>query len=184
MVALIGHEGDAAAAYFAAFGRMQGNGFVFPSRLRRPSRDPANVLLSLSYTLLTAEATSAVAGARLDPALGVLHTPEDGRPSMGLDLTEEFRQAMADRLVLHLENNRVLSPSDDFANRGAKEGVRLLDAPRRKFFQAYEARMTESFALRPGGSQMCLRECLRAQAHALARAFKDSNVPYCPFVLR
>ncbi len=184
VAALIGHEGDAAAAYFAAFGRMLGNGFAFPARSRRPPRDPANALLSLSYTLLTAEATSAVAGAGLDPALGVLHTPEDGRPSLGLDLTEEFRQAVADRLVLHLANNRVLSPSDDFANRGGKDGVRLLDAPRRKFFLAYEARMTESFVLRPGSSQTCLRECLRAQAHALARAFKDSNVPYRPFVLR
>lgn len=111
----------------------------------------------------------------------MLHTPEDGRPSLGLDLTEEFRQAMADRLVLHLANNRVLSASDDFADRS---GVRLLDSPRRKFFLAYEARMTESFVLRPGGSQTCLRECLRVQAHALARAFKDSNVPYRPFVLR
>lgn len=114
----------------------------------------------------------------------MLHTPEDGRPSLGLDLTEEFRQAMADWLVLHLANNRVLSPSDDFTNRGAKECVRLLDAPRRKFFLAYGARMTESFVLRPGGSQTCLRECLRALAHALARAFRDSSVPYCPFVLR
>lgn len=59
MPALIGHEGDA-AAYFAAFGRMLGNGFAFPARSRRPPRDPANALLSLSYTLLTAEATSAV----------------------------------------------------------------------------------------------------------------------------
>lgn len=184
MPALIGHEGDAAAAYFAVFGRMLDNGFAFPARSRRPPRDPANALLSLSYTLLTGEAASAVAGAGLDPALGVLHMPEDGRPSLGLDLTEEFRQAMADQLVLHLANNWVLSPPADFANRGAKEGVRLLDVPRRKFFLAYEARMTESFVLRSGGSQTCLRECLRAHAHALARAFKDSNVPYRPFVLR
>ena len=113
--ALLGHEGDAAAAYFAAFGQMLGNGFAFQTRSRRPPRDAANAVLSLAYTLLSAEATNAVAGAGLDPALGMLHAPDDGRPSLGLDLTEEFRQPVADRVALSLANNRVLSPDVDFA---------------------------------------------------------------------
>lgn len=180
---LLGHEGDAAAAYFAAFGRMLGNGFAFKSRSRRPPRDAANALLSLAYTLLASEATSAVAGAGLDPALGMLHAPDDGRPSLGLDLTEEFRQPVADRLVLHLANNRILSPSDDFTAGGAALGFRLTDAARRQFFLAYEERLTESFTPRGQSSPTCLRACLRAQAHTLARALKSGSA-YQPFVLR
>ena len=181
--ALLGHEGDAAAAYFAAFGQMLGGGFAFATRSRRPPRDAANALLSLAYTLLSAEATSAVAGAGLDPSLGMLHAPDDGRPSLGLDLTEEFRQPVADRVVLHLANNRVLSSTADFEDKGPGAGFRLKDDARRRFFLAYEARMTEPFQLRAGNTATCLRECVRTQAHALARALKESS-PYQPFILR
>jgi len=181
--ALLGHEGDAAAAYFGAFGRMLGNGFTFSVRSRRPPRDAANALLSLGYTLLSAETTSAVAGAGLDPALGMLHAPDEGRPSLGLDLAEEFRQPVVDRLVLHLANNRVLSPASDFEDKGPGDGFRLKAESRRKFFLAYEARLTEAFRLSDGGPQTCLRDCLRDQARALARAIRDGGA-YRPFVLR
>lgn len=182
--ALLGHEGDAAAAYFAAFGRMLGGGFAFRTRSRRPPRDAANALLSFGYTLLSSEATHSVAGAGLDPALGCLHAPEDGRPSLALDLTEEFRQPAVDRLLLHLANNRILSPSADFQDIGPKDGFRLRDEARRRFLLAYETRMTEPFRLKPAAAPTCLRECLRAQGHALARAFADPATAYHPFVLR
>lgn len=180
---LLGHEGDAAAAYFAAFGRMLGNGYNFTIRSRRPPRDAANALLSLAYTLLSAEATSAVAGAGLDPALGMLHAPDDGRPSLGLGLTEEFRQPVADRVVLSLANNRVLSPNADFEDMGSGAGLRLRDEGRRRFFLAYEARMTEPFTERAGSAPTCLRERLRSQANSLAHSFKAGS-GYQPFVLR
>lgn len=181
---LLGHEGEAAAAYFAAFGRMLGGGFAFRVRSRRPPRDAANALLSFGYTLLSSEATHAVAGAGLDPALGCLHTPDDGRPSLALDLTEEFRQPAVDRLILHLANNRILSPSSDFQDVGPKDGFRLRDDARRRFLLAYEARMTEPFRLKPAAAHTCLRDCLRAQGHALARAFTDPASAYQPFALR
>lgn len=181
---LIGHEGEAAAAYFAAFGRMLGGGFAFRVRSRRPPRDAANALLSFGYTLLSSEATHAVAGAGLDPSLGCLHAPEDGRPSLALDLTEEFRQPVVDRLVLHLANNRILSPTADFQDVGPKDGFRLRDESRRRFLLAYEARMTEPFRLKPAAAPTCLRECLRAQGHALAQALADPAGTYRPFVLR
>ena len=110
--------------------------------------------------------------------------PEDGRPSLALDLTEEFRQPVVDRLVLHLANNRILSPTVDFHDIGPKDGFRLRDDSRRRFLLAYEARMTEPFRLKPTAAPTCLRECLRAQGHALARALADPAGMYQPFVLR
>ena len=182
--ALLGHEGEAASAYFAAFGRMLGGGFAFRARSRRPPRDAANALLSFGYTLLSSEATHAVAGAGLDPSLGCLHAPDDGRPSLALDLTEEFRQPAVDRLILHLANNRILSPSADFQDVGPKDGFRLRDDARRRFLLAYEARMTEPFRVKPSDPPTCLRDCLRAQGHVLARAFGDPASAYQPFALR
>lgn len=188
--ALMGHEGDAAAAYFAGFGRMLGGSFTFTIRSRRPPRDPANALLSLGYMLLTAEATGAVAGAGLDPALGMLHSPDDGRPSLGLDLVEEFRQAVVDRLVLHLVNNRVLSATDDFEGKSSvgsddeAGAFRLTPPALKRYLAAYETRLTEPFCSRDTDtSTTTLREQIRAQAVHLALALRD-NAPYRPFVLR
>ena len=178
---LLGHEGVAASAYFSAFGRMLGHGFRFASRSRRPPLDAANALLSLAYTLVSAECTNAVAGAGLDPALGMLHSPEDGRPSLGLDLAEEFRQPIADRVVLAVVNNRVITLGE-FANASPEDGFRLTDQARRRFYQAYEERMTEEFRARPNTGPTCFRECVRAQAHLLARALSSGE--YAPFPLR
>jgi CRISPR-associated protein Cas1 len=178
---LLGHEGDAAAAYFSGFGRMLGGEFTFTARSRRPPRDPANALLSLGYMLLTAEATGAVAGAGLDPALGMLHAPDDGRPSLGLDLVEEFRQPVVDRLVLHLVNNRVLSAHEDF-DLSLPDAYRLTSTALKRYLAAYETRLTEPFRLR-NTPATTLREQIRAQAVHLAHAFRG-NVPYHPFALR
>jgi CRISPR-associated protein Cas1 len=179
VASLLGIEGDAAAAYFAAFGRMLKGGFSFSTRTRRPPRDAANALLSFGYTLLSAEATSAVAGAGLDPALGMLHEPQEGRPSLGLDLTEEFRQPLVDRLVLALANTRVLSATEDFTG----NEFRLTDPARRRFLLAYEERMTERFFDRTLNQETSLRGRLRLQAHRLGKAIQEEH-PYVPYVLR
>lgn len=178
---LMGFEGEAAAAYFAAFGQMLGGGFNFTERSRRPPRDPANALLSFGYTLLTSEATSAVVGAGLDPAIGMLHELDDGRPSLALDLIEPFRSAVVDRLVLHLANNRMLSPLEDFTS-DTTQGPRLTDPARRRFLLAYEERMTEPFRTTKTGNPLCLRERLRQEAHSLAVALRD-NTDFRPFSL-
>ena len=178
---LMGFEGEAAAAYFAAFGRMLGGGFHFKERSKRPPRDPANALLSFGYTLLSSEATSAVAGAGLDPAIGMLHSLAEGRPSLALDLMEPFRTAVVDRLVLHIANRRLLSPLDDFTS-DLDNGPRLSDSARRKFLMAYEERMTETFTRGRSEKTTCLRECLRAEAYSLAHSLRDGTV-FRPFVL-
>lgn len=179
---LLGVEGEAARSYFAAFGRMLGGGFRFTERSRRPPRDPANALLSFGYTLLSSEAVAAVAGAGLDPAIGMLHALDDGRPSLALDLMEPFRTAVVDRLVLSLANRRMLSPLADFTE-DAERGPRMSDEARKKFLIAYEARMTESFQLPRLATQITLREALRLEARHLAVALRD-GAPFEPFVLR
>jgi len=105
---LLGVEGDAARIYFGMFGTMLRSDLTFAGRSRRPPRDPVNALLSFGYTLLTTELTGALAAQGLDPFVGVLHDLDYGRPSLALDLLEEFRQPIIDRLVLSVVNRGVL----------------------------------------------------------------------------
>lgn len=111
---LRGIEGDAAGVYFAVFGGLiKVDGFPpFTGRLRRPPPDPVNALLSFFYSLLAHDCRSALESVGLDAAVGFLHRDRPGRPSLALDLMEEFRPVLADRAALTLLNRRQLSPSD------------------------------------------------------------------------
>lgn len=104
---LRGMEGDAAANYFSVFDHLivsQKNDFSFNGRNRRPPMDEVNCLLSYIYTLLMHDVRSALECVGLDPAVGFLHRDRPGRPGLALDLMEEFRPYVADRLVLSLIN--------------------------------------------------------------------------------
>ncbi len=117
---LRGIEGDAAGSYFAQFHQlilMERDFFTFTGRTRRPPLDAVNCLLSFFYTLLVHECRSALESVGLDPAVGFLHRDRPGRPSLALDLMEEFRPFLADRLVLSLINRGQIS-SKDFHVRG------------------------------------------------------------------
>src|SRR5262249_51515348 len=109
---LLGLEGQGAALYFGEFGRFlkaqpPGRGFDFTGRNRRPPRDPVNALLSFAYALLVKDCFSAVCTVGFDPYRGFYHgTGRHGRPSLALDLMEEFRAVIADSVVLTLINNR------------------------------------------------------------------------------
>jgi CRISPR-associated protein Cas1 len=106
-------EGDAARVYFGVFpALLRGSSFTFMERLRRPPPDPVTALLSFIYALLTHDAGSALEGIGLDPAVGFLHRDRPGRPSLALDLVEEFRAWFADRLVLTLINRRQVTLGD------------------------------------------------------------------------
>ncbi len=110
---LRGLEGAGAASYFKTFGRLITNGlFEFNDRNRRPPRDPVNACLSFGYTLLGSLIEGEVAAAGLDPMIGFLHSTEYGRPSLALDILEEFRAPVVDAMVLKLINLRKLSPGD------------------------------------------------------------------------
>ena len=106
---LRGSEGEAASLYFSVFDhliRAPDPELRWAGRSRRPPLDPINALLSFLYTLLTHDCRSACESVGLDPAVGFLHRDRPGRPSLALDLMEEMRPVMADRLALSLVNRR------------------------------------------------------------------------------
>jgi CRISPR-associated protein Cas1 len=107
MDGLRGREGEAARAYFGVFDHLivaQKDSFQFHERSRRPPLDNINALLSFLYSMLAHDCTSALESVGLDPAVGFLHADRPGRPSLALDLMEEFRPVLADRVALSLVN--------------------------------------------------------------------------------
>jgi CRISPR-associated protein Cas1 len=141
---LRGVEGDAARAYFDVFNSLilaQKEDFIFTQRSRRPPLDNLNALLSFLYTLLTHEAVGALESVGLDPAVGFLHTDRPGRPSLALDLAEEFRAPMADRLALSLINRRQIQGKH--FEHTASRAVTLSAAGRREVIQAWQERKRE-----------------------------------------
>lgn len=141
---LRGCEGEAAAIYFGLFDRLIRNadpGMRFTGRSRRPPLDPVNALLSFLYTLLTHDCRSAAEGVGLDPAVGFLHRERPGRPSLALDLMEELRPILADRLALSLINRRQIGPGDFETRDGG--AVLLTDDGRRTVLTAWQERKKE-----------------------------------------
>ena len=141
---LRGAEGEAAALYFAVFAhliRRDEPELAFTQRSRRPPRDGVNALLSFLYTLLVHDCRSATEAVGLDPAVGFLHRDRPGRPSLALDLMEELRPILADRLALSLLNRRQIGPSDfEMADGGA---VLLKEDARRTVLTAWQERKRE-----------------------------------------
>lgn len=139
--ALRGLEGEAASVYFGVFNcliRAPDPERWFNGRSRRPPLDPMNALLSFLYTLLTHDCRSAAEAVGLDPAVGFLHRDRPGRPSLALDLMEELRPVLADRLALSLINRRQIV-ADDFETREGG-GVCLTDKGRRTVLKAWQER--------------------------------------------
>lgn len=141
---LRGHEGEAAALYFGVFAhllRVADPALVFRGRSRRPPMDPVNALLSFIYTLLVHDCRGALEGVGLDPAAGFLHRMRPGRPSMALDLMEELRANLADRLALSLLNRREVGMGDfQVMENGA---VMLTEDGRKTVLQAWQERKRE-----------------------------------------
>ena len=142
---LFGIEGTAARIYFAEFSRMIADArvdfalrFDAYGRARRPPPDPINCLLGYVYALLVKDLVAVCLGVGLDPFLGVLHGPRYGRPSLALDLAEEFRPLIADSTVIGLVNNGEVGASL-FVVRG--RGVTLTSDGRRAVIAAYERRL-------------------------------------------
>ncbi len=141
---LRGMEGDAAKLYFGVFNyliRSPDPELSFTVRSRRPPLDPVNALLSFLYTLLTHDCRSAAESVGLDPAVGFLHRDRPGRPSLALDLMEELRPILADRLVLSLINRRQVRAKDFETRDGG--AVVLTDDARKTVLTAWQERKRE-----------------------------------------
>lgn len=180
-----GCEGDAARTYFSVFGymvRSDRSAMAPEGRSRRPPRDPANALLSFLYALLRAECASALEGVGLDPQVGFLHALRPGRPALALDLMEEFRPVLADRLAVTLINRRQLT-SRDFDN-GPGGSVQLNEEGRRTVIVAYQKRKEEEVRHRVLKQSVPLGLIPHVQARLLARHLRGDIKDYPPFLYR
>lgn len=182
---LRGLEGDAARTYFGVFDHLilcQKESFFFKERSRRPPLDRVNCLLSFIYTLVMHDIRSALEAVGLDPQVGYLHRDRPGRPGLALDLLEEFRVFMADRLALSLINLRQLK-GDDF--RTAEGGAVLMeDEARKKLLVAYQERKQEEIVHPFIGEKVTIGLLFHLQALLFARFLRGDLSQYPPFVWR
>lgn len=180
---LLGYEGLAARSYFDVFSRMLRTpmGFDTAGRNRRPPMDPVNALLSFLYTLLIRDATAAILGVGLDPAVGMYHTLRPGRPSLALDLAEEFRAIIADSVVLSVINTGEITELD-FIRRIV--GTNLTTNGRKSLISAYERRMSQSIRHPLFGYTISYRRILGVQARLLSRAISGEIERYPAFTTR
>lgn len=180
-----GFEGEAASAYFAVFPHLiinQKSDFPFNGRNRRPPKDAVNAMLSLAYTLLTNDITSALESVGLDPYVGFLHTLRPGRASLALDMVEELRAYLGDRFVLSLINRKQITVSD-FLFQG-ENGVVLTDNGRKTFISAWQSRKKEMITHPFLNEKIPVGLIPYAQAMLLARCIRGDLDSYPVFLIK
>lgn len=177
--ALRGHEGIAAARYFAAWAALLPDGFPFERRSTRPPLNPVNAVLSFASTLVYHETHSYLHAHGLDPALGLLHTTENGRWSLALDLMEPFRPVIGEALTLDLFSHKMLNASHFEPHEG---GIYLTKEGRAKLILQYEKRMERQFMSESAGHRTTLRQQLENQAIMLKSAL-DDPARFEPFLM-
>jgi len=182
---LRGLEGDAARHYFDVFDNLilaQKDDFKFMDRNRRPPTDNVNAMLSYVYTLLAHEVIAALEGVGLDPAVGFLHRDRPGRPSLALDLMEEFRSWLADRLVLTLINRREVT-GKQFVK--SESGAVEMDKDARKtLLLAWQNRKKDELTHPFLQERVSIGLLPHIQASLLARYIRGDIDAYPPFVWR
>jgi CRISPR-associated protein Cas1 len=180
-----GFEGQAAAEYFRVFNHLivdQKNDFVFTERNRRPPLDEVNALLSFVYTLLTHDMRSALETVGLDPAVGFLHRDRPGRPGLALDMVEEFRPVIADRLALSLINRRQLNKKG-FSR--AANGAVIMDSDTRKtVLVEYQNRKQDKVYHPYTEETIPIGLLFFVQANLMARHIRGDIDGYPPFFWR
>lgn len=181
---VLGLEGDAARVYFEQFNTMikpsMREEFEYKGRSRRPPKDAVNALISFLYALLLNDCRSALETVGLDPQLGFFHVVRPGRPALALDLVEEFRAVLGDRLALTLINRGQLRLKDfDFRPGGA---VMLNDTGRRTVILAYQERKKETLQHPVLETQVEIGLLPLLQARMLARFLRGDVEAYIPFL--
>lgn len=180
---LRGAEGMAAASYFSVFSlalKQQRRDFEFVSRSRRPPRDRINCLLSFLYALVRHDCVAALTAAGLDPFVGYLHAERPNRPALALDLMEEFRPWLADRLALTLINRQQLGVADFKEREGGS--VELTETGRKRVIKAYQERKMETLSHPLLDQNYRVAQIPFLQARILARHLRGDLADYLPFV--
>lgn len=178
-----GVEGDSASTYFAVFDHLltaQREGFAFRGRSRRPPLDPMNALLSFLYAMLAHDARAACEASGLDAAVGFLHRDRPGRPGLALDLMEELRPFLADRLALSLVNRQQVRADGFRTAEGG--GVVMDDATRKVVLTAYQERKRETLLHSFLGEKITLGLLIHMQARLLARHLRGDLDAYPSFI--
>lgn len=183
---ILGFEGIVAAEYFRQFGTMlrpetEFEEFAWDKRNRRPPKDPVNAMLSFGYAMLCKECTVALAAVGLDPHWGVFHSPRHGRPSLALDLMEEFRPLIVDSAVTSAVNKNLVDGSCFVHGSGS---CSLNSKGRKAFIRAYEARL-DQLITHPIFEYRCSwRRVITMQAQLLARHIRGEIDNYTGMVTR
>lgn len=182
---LRGYEGEAAHCYFSVFNNLilqQKEGFEMKGRSRRPPLDKVNALLSFIYTLIKYDCVSACEGVGLDPAVGYLHRDRPGRFGLALDIMEEFRAFLGDRLVLSLINRGQIKGKEfTITESGA---VQMSDSARKTVLTAYQERKKEELEHPFLKESAPVGLFFHIQAQLFARYLRSDIDFYPPFVWR
>jgi CRISPR-associated protein Cas1 len=178
---LLGIEGDGTKTYFSALQEVIPPAFNFSGRNRRPPRDPINSMLSLGYTILQGYISIGIAAVGLEPFAGFMHADRAGKPSLSLDLMEEFRQPVVDRLIMALATRGGIKPSHFTTT---TTGVLLTDQGRDIFVPKLVKRAAP---LRPSedaaGSNVNYYKDIIKQARDVSRFLLGLQSTYSPFVM-
>lgn len=181
---LRGLEGAGSAVYFGCFNQLiRNSNFEFTKRVRRPPTDPVNSLLSFGYSLLRHDIQAAVNIVGFDPYLGYLHFDRYNRPSLALDLMEEFRPLVVDAMVLSVLNNQLLTPAD-FVTEPLSNAVSLTAEGRKIFLTNYEKKKQSEFKHPVMGKKCTYRESFELQARLLAKYLMGTTDKYPPLFIR
>lgn len=180
---LRGAEGMASTTYFAVFSltlKQQRDVFMFSARSRRPPRDRINCLLSFLYALVRHDSIAALTAAGLDPFVGFLHVDRPNRPSLALDLMEEFRPWLADRLAITLINRQQVGPEHFNEREGG--AVEFTEKGRKLVITAYQQRKQESINHPLLDQTLRIAQLPFIQARVLARHLRGDIPTYVPLI--
>lgn len=180
-----GIEGEAATHYFAVFPYLilnQKETFTFLGRNRRPPKDAVNAMLSFAYSLICNDMISALETVGLDPYVGFMHTLRPGRASLALDVMEELRAYLGDRLVLSLINRKQIS-INDFVKQG-DEGIVMTDNGRKTIITAWQNRKREQITHPYLNEKVSIGLLPYIQATLLARYIRNDIDDYPVFLIQ
>lgn len=178
-----GFEGDAARIYFEVFDQLitaQKDSFFFHERSRRPPLDNVNCLLSFLYTLVMHDIRSALESVGLDPAVGFLHRDRPGRPGLALDMMEEFRPFLAERITLSLINLKQVN--DKGFKKAEAGGVLMNDETRKEVLVAYQNRKQDEIIHPFINEKVTIGLLFHVQALLMARYIRGDIDGYPPFI--